>query len=305
MLSARKLRQVSNLDLKLLKTFIAVVQAGSFTGAEGILNLSRSAISIYISDLEKRLGMKLCNRGRAGFNLTLEGQKVYDAALKLMHATEQFQEEVNNTYSVLKGELNIGIIDNLVTIPHRTISQALARLKHTSSEIRINIRMSNPADISLALLEGELDVGVMPSLQPIDGLRLHPLYSESSALYCSAAHPLFVQTDDLANIGKHSAVLPIYAQHMNQPQLFDHLQVTATSNDREGVAFLVLTHEYIGFLPEHYASRWVEKGEMRALLPETLNYQTDFFVATRQAQRNKRVLDVFLKALVEHPAQAD
>ncbi|GGO74128.1 LysR family transcriptional regulator [Bowmanella pacifica] len=303
MVNARKLRQVSNLDLKLLKTFIAVVQAGSFTGAESLLNLSRSAISIYISDLEKRLGMKLCNRGRAGFNLTLEGQKVYEAAQKLMHATDIFQEEVNNTYAVLKGELNIGIIDSLVTIPHRTISDALAKLKQTSSEIRINIRMSNPADISLALLEGELDVGVMPSLQPIDGLKLQPLYNETSALYCSSRHPLYADQDTLYSIGQHSAVLPIYAQQMNQPQLFDQLNVTATSNDREGVAFLILTHEYIGFLPVHYASRWVEKGEMRALLPDVLQYQTDFYVATRQTQRNKRVLDVFLAALVDKPAK--
>ncbi|GAB3038673.1 LysR family transcriptional regulator [Bowmanella dokdonensis] len=297
MLNQRKLRQVSNLDLKLLKTFIAVVQAGSFTGAEGVLNLSRSAISIYISDLEKRLGMKLCSRGRGGFSLTLEGQTVYDAALRLMGAAEQFQDEVNNTYSVLKGELNIGIIDNLVTIPHRTISKALSTLKRTSKEVRVNIRMSNPADITLALLEGELDVGVMPSLTPIDGLKLKPLYSETSSLYCSDEHPLFDQQESVKSIQQHAAVLPVYAEQMNLPDLFDKLQVAATSNDREGVAFLVLTHEYIGFLPDHYASRWVDKGEMRALLPRQFNYSTDFYIATRQAQRNRRVLDVFLQAL--------
>lgn len=297
MLNQRKLRQVSNLDLKLLKTFLAVVQAGSFTGAEGILGLSRSAISIYISDLEKRLGMKLCSRGRAGFSLTLEGQTVYEAALRLMSAAEQFQEEVNNTYSVLKGELNIGIIDNLVSIPHRTISQALAKLKQTSSEVKVNIRMSNPADITLALLEGELDVGVMPSLTSIDGLKLRPLYSETSSLYCSDEHPLFDQPDNLENIQQHSAVLPVYAEQMNLPELFDNLDVAATSNNRDGVAFLVLTHEYIGFLPDHYASRWVDKGEMRAILPQKFNLTTDFYIATRQAQRNRRVLDVFLQAL--------
>lgn len=296
-LNQRKLRQVSNLDLKLLKTFIAVVKAGSFTGAENILNLSRSAISIYISDLEKRFGMKLCSRGRGGFSLTLEGQTVYEAALRLMGATEQFQEEINNTYAVLKGELNIGIIDNLASIHHRTISQALANLKRTSSEVKVNVRMSNPGDIALALLEGKLDVGVMPSLTSIDGLILDPLYSETSSLYCSNKHPLFKQTDNIANIHQHSVVLPVYAEQMKLPELFDNLAVAATSNNRDGVAFLLLTHEYIGFLPDHYAARWVEKGEMRAILPGKFSFDTDFYVATRQAQRNRRVLDVFLQAL--------
>ncbi|WP_163933883.1 LysR family transcriptional regulator [Paraferrimonas sp. SM1919] len=299
MLNQRKLRQVSNLDLKLLKTFIAVVQAGSITGAEGVLNLSRSAISIYVSDLEKRLGMILCSRGRGGFSLTLEGQTVYDAALRLMAATELFQDEVNNTYSVLKGDLNIGIIDNLVSLPNQDITNALAQLKRSSDEVKVNIKMSNPSEITLGLLEGEIDVGVMPSLASIDGLKLMPLYHETSKLYCAKDHPLFNQQESLQCITEHSVVLPAYSDRISLPSCFNQLNACATSNNRDGIAFLILTNEYIGFLPEHYAKRWVQQGEMRALLPEQLQVTAEFFIATKQSKRHKRVLDFFLSCLAK------
>ena len=69
------LLQVSDFDLRLLRVFRTVAQVGSFSAAEGVLGITRSAISLHMSDLEKRLGgIRLCQRGRAGFALTEEGR---------------------------------------------------------------------------------------------------------------------------------------------------------------------------------------------------------------------------------------
>jgi DNA-binding transcriptional LysR family regulator len=50
-------RQLSDIDLRLLRVFIAVTESGGFTAAEIKLNINRSTISTHISDLEARLGM--------------------------------------------------------------------------------------------------------------------------------------------------------------------------------------------------------------------------------------------------------
>lgn len=68
------LGQVSDFDIRLLRIFKTIVECGSFSAAESTLGLSRSAISLHMGDLEKRLGMRLCQRGRAGFALTDEGR---------------------------------------------------------------------------------------------------------------------------------------------------------------------------------------------------------------------------------------
>jgi DNA-binding transcriptional LysR family regulator len=49
-------------------------------------------------------------------------------------------------------------------------------------------------------------------------------------------------------------------------------QNTATAFHDEGIAHLILSGEFIGYLPEHYASYWVEKGIFKSILPEKYCY---------------------------------
>ena len=120
------LAQVSDFEIRLLKLFRSVVECGGFSAAESALGIGRSAISQQMSDLEQRLGLRLCQRGRAGFALTEEGREVYQSTLQLLAALESFRTEVNGLHQHLRGELNIGLTDNLVTIPHMRITNALA-----------------------------------------------------------------------------------------------------------------------------------------------------------------------------------
>ncbi|MDN3683724.1 LysR family transcriptional regulator [Vibrio sinaloensis] len=64
----------------------------AFSAAETELNISRSTISIHISNLESRLNLILCRRGRSGFALTEEGVVVYEATVKLLGELEDFSK---------------------------------------------------------------------------------------------------------------------------------------------------------------------------------------------------------------------
>ena len=72
------LGQLSDMDLRLLKVFKSVADCGGMAAAEMELNIGTSTVSRHIKDLETRLGLRLCRRGRGGFALTTEGQLVYD-----------------------------------------------------------------------------------------------------------------------------------------------------------------------------------------------------------------------------------
>ena len=54
-------------DLRLLKVFTAVVESGGYTAAQAEMNIGASTISNHMTELEQRLGAKLCQRGRVGF----------------------------------------------------------------------------------------------------------------------------------------------------------------------------------------------------------------------------------------------
>lgn len=294
------LGQISDIDLRLLKVFRSVVESGGFAQAEVALNVSSSAISASMADLEKRLGLRLCQRGRAGFALTDEGHKAYLALQELHTALDGFRAEINSIHRQLKGELVIGITDNLVTLPHMKITRALASLKAQGPDVQVDIRMLSPGVVERGVVDGQLHLGVVPRVQKVSGLNYHPLYSETSRLYCSAEHPLFPVADeeiDESRLAAYEAVGQSFAPCKSVMTLLDQLNVTAKASDREGIAFMILTGLYVGFLPDHYARRWVESGQMRALCASRMSYDLDYAAIVRKGGSPSMVLDTFLQSL--------
>ena len=291
--------RIHDIDIRLVRIFKAVVESGGFSAAETTLGIGRSAISLAMSDLEARVGLRLCQRGRAGFSLTEEGEQVYAAANRMLAALEGFRTEVDSLHARLRGELRIGITDNLVTLPHMAVTEALARLKSRGPEVRVNIHMVAPDEVAARVVDGRLHVGIVPAVNIPAGIVHHSLYEERSRLYCAHGHPLFAgaaQASDAA-IGAADAVAPAYALPAEALEQHGRLACSASATDREGIAFLVLTQQYIGFLPEHFAARWVEAGRLRALAPQRYAYTVEYTVITRRDRRPHRVLETFLGEL--------
>jgi DNA-binding transcriptional LysR family regulator len=302
-MSARRpdpLAQVSDFEIRLLRIFRSVVECGGFSAAEGVLGIGRSAISLHMSDLEQRLGLRLCQRGRAGFALTDEGREVYQSAQQLLGALETFRSEVNGLHRNLRGELNIGLTDNLVTLPYMRITNALAQLKALGPDVRINIRMIPPSEVEQGVLGGGLHVGVVPQAVGLSGLDYLHLYNERSLLYCAAGHPLFYADDDRledARLDDQQAIAPTFRLPPQAQDCYQALNCTASASDREGMAFLILTGLYIGYLPDHYAEAWVKEGRLRPLKPATRHYDLSLAAVTRKGRRPNLVLESFREAL--------
>ena len=172
------INQITDFDIKLIRLFKTVIECGSYTAAESILGITKSAISIQMSDLEKRLDMKLCHRGRGGITLTEEGEAVLNLAEVLLASIEQFRSDVNQINNDLRGDLNIALVNNLVTQPHMRITHALKDVRALSDKININITMSTPSDIEKGVIDGRFHVGAVPSTNKVSGLEYRPLYTE-------------------------------------------------------------------------------------------------------------------------------
>lgn len=286
--------------IRILRIFKAVIESGGFAAAEAELNISRPAISNAMSELESLLNMRLCHRGRTGFSITEQGEHVYNATLQLLGSLDTFKSQINAINTKLVGDLNIGITDNLVTNPQMRITRSLSTFKHRAPEVIFNIQMMPPYDIENAVLEGQLHIGVVPDLRALSGLNYLPLYKEKSLLYCSSQHPLFNQ--DLNTISdyaleKYDAVLPCYPQPADIKQQQKRFKGSATSTDREGIAFLILTGRFIGFLPTHFAERWVVQDLLRAIEPHKRNFYTNFSAITRKGARPNLITEAYLEEL--------
>ncbi|MBJ9371695.1 MULTISPECIES: LysR family transcriptional regulator [Acinetobacter] len=295
----KKLNQVTDFDIKLLKIFKTVCDCHSFTAAESILGISRSAISLHMSDLENRLGIRLCQRGRAGFALTDEGREVLQYIEMLTASIEDFRAKINQMHNQLKGEFNIGIINNLVTMQSAYITKSLAQLAEENSEVVINISMSTLSDIECRVLDNRLHAGAIPLVSPLSGLDYFHLYQENSFLYCGENHPLFNHTGKInpKDLKQWNTVLPNYAISPEAMKLHQLLNCSATASDREGIAFLILTGKFIGFLPDHYARKWVVDGFMKPIMQNVMHYSTPICLITHKGKNVNIILKTFMDIL--------
>ncbi|WP_041794133.1 LysR family transcriptional regulator [Pararhodospirillum photometricum] len=291
---AAALPALTDVDLRLLRVFLTVVACGGFSAAAVELNISRAAVSLHMADLEQRLGLSLCRRGRAGFRLSDDGKAVHEAAQRLLAAAESFRGEIHALHARLRGTLTIGITDNLVTLPHMRVTHALRGLKERGPDVHVAIRMMPPPDIERGVLDGRLHIGVVPATRPLPGLLAFALYDEEAQLYCGADHPLFAVPE--AEITP--ARLACYDMVAVSPApTTAPARVTATASDREGVAFLILTGCYLGQLPTHMARQWVAQGRMRALRPDLYRDHVAFQAVIQKGARPNLVLETFLALL--------
>ncbi|GGK56077.1 LysR family transcriptional regulator [Amphritea balenae] len=294
--------QIADIDLKLLRIFKTVVECGGFSAAEVELNIGRSAISRQMSDLETRLDMHLCQRGRSGFQLTEHGRLVYEATQELLVDLEKFRANVNAVHSRLIGELTLGLTDNMLTDPNSPVVDVLGAFHQQEPEVKINLQVAAPNEVERAVIEGRFNIGIVPQHHELPGLEYYDLYHETSLFYCGHNHPLFntpAARLSLNTISQYDFIAPGYTHSVMLKEQFPQLKACATSYQVEGIATLILSGQYVGFLPKHYAALWHDKQLIRALLPDTLSYQVPFKIIVRRDSRPNLLRLALLKAFKE------
>lgn len=292
----------SAMDLKLFKVFRAVVEAGGFTAAQVELNISLAAISKQISDLEIRLGMRLCTRGREKFCLTEQGKIIYEASLDLFMALDNFRDRLGNVRGELLGDLNIAVIDNTVSDPDSPLVEALKALQVKAPKAKVRLNVAPLDEIEQGILKGRFAVGIVPVYSGKDDFQMMPLYDEISELYCSNAHPFFAMNDESIDgkcLSQAEFVEHAYAVHTAKPKLMGTREVTAVATQVEAVAMLIKTGRYLGYLPAHWARSYVERGEMRSIKRHEFSIVTPVKLLYRQQVPRNPLLDVFLQIMQE------
>ena len=293
--------QVSDLDLRLLRVFRAVVECGGFAAAELELGIGRSTISRHIKDLEARLGVSLCRRGRGGFALTPEGSRIYQATLRVLGSIADLRSEIHDLHQRLSGSLQLVLFDKTVTNPQAHIAGAIGTLRRLAPDVSIEIRIHPLNEIERGILDGRFHLGVLPVYRRSGACEYHPLFDETMYLYCGRGHALFDRAD--ASIGDAQvqaaafAGLGFHSDNMERGHEFG-LDRRATAYDQEGVATLILSGAYIGFLPDHYAASFAAQGQMRAIRPGRFTYRCSFGAIVRHDAQRPRLTQTFLEMLL-------
>ena len=277
--------KISDGDIRPLRVFCAVTRCGGFAAAESELQIGLPSISRSMKDLETRLGVTLCRRGRVGFALTEQGRQVYEASLRLIADLDRFESDIRGIQSDLAGTLTVGVIDSVVTDANLRLPEALAAFKTKNPGVALSISTMTSNLIEQSVLDDTLLCGMVVGRRRVNRLDYRLLYRERTSLYCSERHPLYAAAASairLEDLARHDYVGYAFMEDADRPKIGVLLNKTASVDCMEAVAMLVSSGCYIGTLPDHYVrSVWRLKG-FRPVLPEVFSSLVDIELVTRR-----------------------
>jgi len=281
---------VGEIDLRLLRVFIAVADHGGFAAAEVALGKNKSAISMDIANLEARLGTRLCQRGRAGFSLTDEGQQIYLAALQLFDDIGQFRDKVATATRQVTGRVTLVMVDNIVSVAERQLARALARFCRDYPDVDLMLSSSPASVAERQVLDGGADLGISVLPRAMAALETIPLFREEVRLYCGRGHPLFdAPAEGLSDemLVEHRIVGPSASDDPDFAEWVGGWRAGARAfaEALDARILLALGGALLAFLPPHYAKRFVDEGKLKMIGGQRFSSNNMFHLFSKKAAR--------------------
>lgn len=154
------------MELRILRSFLAVAREQSISGAAKVLHISQPSLSRQIMDLEEEVGAKLFQRGNRKITLTEHGLLLRKRADQIVDLVQKTQDELAAAEEAVSGTVRIGAGE---THAFRTLAEAVHELAGEYPNIRFQVFSGNAEDVMERLDKGLVDFGVL--IEPYDVAR--------------------------------------------------------------------------------------------------------------------------------------
>jgi DNA-binding transcriptional LysR family regulator len=149
------------MDWDKLRVFFAVAEAGSFTHAGEVLNLSQSAVSRQVSALEESLEVPLFHRHARGLMLTEQGDILYRAAREILQKLNSAEARISESRERPKGPLKI---TTTIAFGSIWLAPRLKEFLEAYPDIDVSLMLSDN-ELDLSMREADLAIRMMPPTQ--------------------------------------------------------------------------------------------------------------------------------------------
>ena len=176
----------SALNLRHLRVFLAIAEAGSVSAAARRINVSQPALSKTLADIERLVAQPLFDRAGRKMTLTVAGTLFRRHALDAMHSLERGFEALSGEAAA--DTLSVGLLPTVAASLFPAVARQYAKDRPTSM---ISVTTGPHGYLLEKLRRGDIDlmVGRMPEPSEMAGLRFAFLYEDSIELVARAGHP--------------------------------------------------------------------------------------------------------------------
>lgn len=216
------------MELHQLRYFVAVAETGNFTRAAERSHVSQPSLSQQIINLEAEVGHKLFHRLGRKAVLTEAGNAFLERARRILFEVENAARELSDHPS-LGRRITVGAVQ---TVMPYLLTPFLAQCRETHPNLQIGAREDFRDNLTRAVVEGELDLAIVPLPVKDHRISVEPLLREPLLLVVGKRHPIATRTEisikDLSaetfiSLGDSSAlaaqIRTFFGDHNFQPRI--------------------------------------------------------------------------------------
>lgn len=297
-----------NMDLNKLKQFCEVAKSLSFTDAAKFMNISQSALSRAIMQLESEVGAKLFERHHRGLLLTREGEILYDSGLKILSESEYAQDAINSERKEIQGDIRFATVHGIASY---YLPFFVADFLNMNPSIDFElISVEKPPDFEVE----RIDAGIYPTSPALDHLIHRKLLTIDFALYASQSYiDKYGMPSTVEDLDNHVLIgygVDIRAAYVDADW---HLtlgcqdgisrKARVSSNSSQARFELAMMGVGIASLARQHPPRM--QSNLIRILPDVNGPSTDFFYIYpkrhRESRRIKILGEYFAEAFKEFP----
>jgi DNA-binding transcriptional LysR family regulator len=302
-----------------LRLFRDIAQGRSFSKGAALNELSQSAASQHVQELEKHMGIALLDRSRRPLTVTTAGQLYLEYCREVLRRKEQFETELEQLKNAVEGIVRVASIYSVGLSEMVELEQEFARRQPSAS---LEVEYLRPEKVYEAVLADEADLGLVSYPEGGREITVIPWRQEEMVLAASPYHELASRAEGMANgaSADHAGrikpeqlngvefvgfdeELPIrrevdrflrsHGVEVNQILHFDNLQMI-----KEAVAHRV----GVSIMPARVLFDEVKQGRLVAIPIEAPELYRPLGIIHRKRKRFPRVAQEFLNLLCEKPS---
>ncbi|HEY0676921.1 MAG TPA: LysR substrate-binding domain-containing protein [Chitinophagaceae bacterium] len=291
------------------EVFFEVATQLSFSKAADVLFISQPAISRHIKSLEQHYHISLFERKGNSIALTDEGLMLFEHLKKAKELQRQMEFDVTSMAGKqqAKGSLIIGAS---TTVALYVIPKVLSAFHQKYPNIKLRLVNRNSENILKALLEHEIDFGIMEGKNKLSSARYQFFLTDEVIAVCSAKSQLAkrkkIPASELKEIpvalrergsGTLAAVLDALEKHkIGLSDLNAGIRLGGT----EALKNFLLSDTCLGFLPYRSVARQLKSGELVRVNIPGLHITREFFFVQRQGSEHDKINNLFIKFALQH-----
>lgn len=173
------------MTIRHLEIFTTVADTGGMSLAAKKLHISQPTVSQAVAELEKYYGVKLFERLSQKIYITKEGELMLSFSRHILNSFEQMEEAVSRAAE--KTGLRIGCS---VSVGICLINDILDEAKEKMPECEISVLVTNSSDIEQAVLNNEVDLGIVEGILKSRDLLITPVCEDELVIVCGKNHEL-------------------------------------------------------------------------------------------------------------------